>query len=83
MFRPTFYADYSVTVRILPQADRRAQGRLLQARRLGLRGDIPGFSLASILVRRGFLDDLWVTFTRTVLVAFPASFAATAMGFMK
>jgi len=29
------------------------------------------------------LDDLRVTFTRTILVAFPASFAATAVDFIK
>lgn len=29
------------------------------------------------------LDDLRVTLTRTVLVAFPASFAATVMDFLK
>ena len=29
------------------------------------------------------LDDLRVTLTRTILVSFPASFAATAVDFMK
>jgi uncharacterized membrane protein len=29
------------------------------------------------------LDDLGLTLTRTILVAFPASFAATAVDFMK
>ena len=29
------------------------------------------------------LDDLKVTLTRTILVAFPASFAATAVDFLK
>ena len=43
--------------------------------------------LASLLLLFLFdkapLDDLRVTFTRTILVAFPASFAATAVDFMK
>jgi len=29
------------------------------------------------------LDDMGATFTRTIFVAFPASFAATAVDFMK
>ena len=36
-----------------------------------------------ILVDKAPLDDLWLTFSRTVIVAFPASFSATAVDFVK
>ena len=39
--------------------------------------------LLLILFDKAPLHDLQVTFTRTVLVAFPACFAATAVDFMK
>ena len=39
--------------------------------------------LLLILFDKAPLDDLSVTFTRTILVAFPASFAATAVDYIK
>jgi uncharacterized membrane protein len=39
--------------------------------------------LLLILFDKAPLDDLRVTFTRTILVAFPASFAATAVDYIK
>jgi hypothetical protein len=35
------------------------------------------------VVRKTPIDDLKLTLTRTIIVAFPASFAATAVDFIK
>jgi len=36
-----------------------------------------------ILVDKAPLDDLWLTLSRTIIVAFPASFSATAVDYVK